>query len=592
MHAYRSHTCADLTAAQVGDTVRLSGWVHRRRDHGGVVFIDLRDHYGITQVLCDPDSPVFSEVEKLRAEVCIRIDGTVKARDPQLVNPKLATGEIEVFIRDVEVLGPVVGDLPLQVFGDQDYPEETRLTYRYLDLRREKMQENMVLRSDVVSSIRRRMWDIGFREYQTPIITASSPEGARDFLVPSRLHPGKFYALPQAPQQFKQLLMVSGFDKYFQIAPCFRDEDPRADRSPTDFYQLDMEMSFVEQEDVFATIEPVLKGVFEEFGGDRTVDQDWPRISYADAALWYGTDKPDLRIPMKMERVSEHFAGGGFAIFAKILEQDGTEVRAIPAPTGGSRKFCDRMNAWAQKEGLPGMGYVFWREAGDGVEAAGPLAKNIGPDRTEAIRQQLGLGAGDAAFFLAGKPSEFEAIAGRARVEIGQALGLVDESRFAFAWIVDFPMYEKDDETGRVDFSHNPFSMPQGGLAALEGDPLAVLGFQYDLACNGYELVSGAIRNHKPEIMFKAFDLAGYGADEVKKRFGGMVNAFQFGAPPHGGCAAGIDRIVMILAGTSNIREVILFPMNQRAEDLMMDAPSDPTSDQLMELGLRVILQE
>ena len=592
MHAYRSHTCAELTAARVGETVRLSGWVHRRRDHGGVVFIDLRDHYGITQVLCDPDSPVFAEVEKLRSEVCIRIDGTVKAREPELVNPKLATGEIEVFIRDMEVLGPVVGDLPLQVFGDQEYPEETRLTYRYLDLRREKMQENMVLRSDVVASIRRRMWEIGFREYQTPIITASSPEGARDFLVPSRLHPGKFYALPQAPQQFKQLLMVSGFDKYFQIAPCFRDEDPRADRSPTDFYQLDMEMSFVEQEDVFATIEPVLKGLFEEFGDGRTVDQDWPRISYADAALWYGTDKPDLRIPMKMERVSEHFAGGGFAIFAKILEQDGTEVRAIPAPGGGSRKFCDRMNAWAQKEGLPGMGYIFWREADGDMEAAGPLAKNIGPERTEAIRQQLGLGAGDAAFFLAGKPHEFEAIAGRARVEIGRELGLVDESRFAFAWIVDFPMYEKDDETGRVDFSHNPFSMPQGGLAALEGDPLDVLGYQYDLACNGYELVSGAIRNHKPEIMFKAFELAGYGADEVKKRFGGMVNAFQYGAPPHGGCAAGIDRIVMILAGTSNIREVILFPMNQRAEDLMMDAPSDPTSDQLMELGLRIIPQD
>jgi len=593
MHAFRSHTCADLTAAHVGDTIRLSGWVHRRRDHGGVIFIDLRDHYGITQILCDPDSPVFSEVEKLRSEYCIRIDGTVKARAADLVNPKLPTGEIEVFIRDMEVLGGVNGDLPLQVFGEQDYPEETRLSYRYLDLRREKMQEAMKLRSDVVASIRRRMWDTGFREYQTPIITASSPEGARDFLVPSRLHPGKFYALPQAPQQFKQLLMVSGFDKYFQIAPCFRDEDPRADRSPTDFYQLDMEMSFVEQEDVFSTIEPVLKGLFDEFGEGKTVDQDWPRISYRDAALWYGTDKPDLRIPMKMERVSEHFAGGGFAIFAKILEQDGTEVRAIPAPTGGSRKFCDRMNSWAQKEGLPGMGYIFWREVDQGVvEAAGPLAKNIGPDRTEAIRQQLGLGAGDAAFFLAGKPSEFEAIAGRARVEIGQALKLVDETRFAFAWIVDFPMYEAYEETGKVDFSHNPFSMPQGGLDALDGDPLEILGYQYDLACNGYEIVSGAIRNHKPEIMFRAFELAGYGEDEVRKRFGGMVNAFQYGAPPHGGCAAGIDRIVMILADTANIREVILFPMNQRAEDLMMAAPSEPTSDQLMDLGLRVIPQE
>jgi aspartyl-tRNA synthetase len=590
MHAFRSHTCAALTAAEVGQTVRLSGWVHRRRDHGGVIFIDLRDHYGITQVLCDPDSPVFAQVEKLRAEYCIRIDGVVKARDAALVNAKIPTGEIEVFIRDVTVLGGVTGDLPLQVFGDQEYPEETRLKYRYLDLRREAMQSNMKLRSDVVASLRRRMWDLGFREYQTPIITASSPEGARDFLVPSRLHPGKFYALPQAPQQFKQLLMVSGFDRYFQIAPCFRDEDPRADRSPTDFYQLDLEMSFVEQEDVFQTVEPVLTGLFTEFGQGRRVDQNWPRISYADAALKYGTDKPDLRNPIEMQVVSDHFAGSGFAIFARILEQDGTQVRAIPAPTGGSRKFCDRMNSWAQGQGLPGMGYIFWRDAEDGsLEAAGPLAKNIGPERTEAVRQQLGLGSGDAAFFLAGKPAEFEAIAGRARTEIGQELGLIDQSRFAFAWIVDFPMYERDEATGKIDFSHNPFSMPQGGMEALSGDPLAVKGYQYDLACNGYEVISGAIRNHTPEIMFKAFELAGYGADEVRKRFGGMVNAFQYGAPPHGGCAAGIDRLVMILAGTSNIREVILFPMNQRAEDLMMGAPSEPLSDQLMELGLRVI---
>ena len=590
MHAFRSHTCAALTAAEVGQTVRLSGWVHRRRDHGGVIFIDLRDHYGITQVLCDPDSPVFAEVEKLRAEYCIRIDGVVKARDAALVNTRIPTGEIEVFIRDVTVLGGVTGDLPLQVFGDQEYPEETRLKYRYLDLRREAMQSNMKLRSDVVASLRRRMWDLGFREYQTPIITASSPEGARDFLVPSRLHPGKFYALPQAPQQFKQLLMVSGFDRYFQIAPCFRDEDPRADRSPTDFYQLDLEMSFVEQEDVFQTVEPVLTGLFTEFGQGRRVDQDWPRISYADAALKYGTDKPDLRNPIEMQVVSDHFAGSGFAIFARILEQDGTQVRAIPAPTGGSRKFCDRMNSWAQGQGLPGMGYIFWRDAEDGsLEAAGPLAKNIGPERTEAIRQQLGLKAGDAAFFLAGKPAEFEAIAGRARTAIGEELGLIDQSRFAFAWIVDFPMYERDEATGKIDFSHNPFSMPQGGMEALSGDPLKVLGYQYDLACNGYEVISGAIRNHTPEIMFKAFELAGYGQDEVRKRFGGMVNAFQYGAPPHGGCAAGIDRLVMILAGTSNIREVILFPMNQRAEDLMMGAPSEPLSDQLMELGLRVI---
>ena len=591
MHAYRSHSCAELNATHVGETVRLAGWVHRIRDHGGVLFIDLRDHYGITQVLCDPDSPVFNEVEKVRSEWCIRIDGNVKARAADLVNPKIPTGEVEVFIRDMEVLGSSE-ELPLIVFGDQEYPEETRLKYRFLDLRREAMQDNMKLRSDVVASIRKRMWGADFREFQTPIITASSPEGARDFLVPSRLHPGKFYALPQAPQQFKQLLMVSGFDKYFQIAPCFRDEDPRADRSPTDFYQLDMEMSFVEQQDVFDTIQPVLQGVFEEFGGGRKVDAEWPQISYRDAALWYGTDKPDLRNPIKMQDVSEHFRGSGFAIFAKILEQEGTEIRAIPAPTGGSRKFCDRMNAFAQKEGLPGMGYIFWRDQGEGMEAAGPLAKNIGPERTEAIRQQLGLGVGDAAFFLGGKAKTFETVAGKARVVIGDELGLTDTDRFAFAWIVDFPIYEKDEETGEIDFEHNPFSMPQGGMSALEGDPLDVLGYQYDLACNGYELVSGAIRNHRPEIMFKAFEIAGYGEDEVRKRFGGMVNAFRYGAPPHGGCAAGIDRIVMLLADEQNIREVILFPMNQRAEDLMMDAPSLPTNEQLRELRLRVLPPE
>ncbi|MBV1897158.1 MAG: aspartate--tRNA ligase [Rhodobacteraceae bacterium] len=616
MHAYRSHTCAALTAANVGETVRLSGWVHRVRDHGGVLFIDLRDHYGITQVLCDSDSAAFAALEKVRSEWCIQIDGEVKARDASLINPKLPTGEIEVYVRGLEVLG-ASEELPLIVFGDQEYPEETRLRYRYLDLRREVMQDNMKLRSDVVASIRRRMWDREFREYQTPIITASSPEGARDFLVPSRLHPGKFYALPQAPQQFKQLIMVSGFDKYFQIAPCFRDEDPRADRSPTDFYQLDIEMSFVEQQDVFDTLQPVLTGIFEEFGKGKVVDQDWPQISYRDAAKWYGTDKPDLRNPIKMQNVSQHFAGSGFAIFAKLLEQDGTEIRAIPAPGGGSRKFCDRMNAFAQKEGLPGMGYIFWREktadavaqelgikvkeaqaklkSGEvqgGMEAAGPLAKNIGPERTEAIRQQLGLNVGDAAFFLGGKPKIFEPVAGKARVTIGDELGLTDLNRFAFAWIVDFPIYEKDAETGKVDFEHNPFSMPQGGMDALKGDPLDVLGYQYDLACNGYELVSGAIRNHRPEIMFKAFEIAGYGADEVNKRFGGLVNAFQYGAPPHGGCAAGIDRIVMLLAQEANIREVIMFPMNQRAEDLMMNAPSDPMSDQLMDLGLRVIPQE
>ena len=615
MHAYRSQTCAELTASHVGQTVRLSGWVHRVRDHGGILFIDLRDHYGITQLLCDPDSPAFAEVEKLRSEWCIRIDGEVKARAADLINAKIPTGEVEVFVRDIEVLG-AAAELPLQVFGEQEYPEETRLKYRYLDLRREKMQTSMKLRSDVVASMRKRMWNKGFREFQTPIITASSPEGARDFLVPSRLHPGKFYALPQAPQQFKQLIMVSGFDKYFQIAPCFRDEDPRADRSPTDFYQLDLEMSFVTQQDVFDTIQPVIGGIFEEFGGGKKVDQTWEQISFADSALWYGTDKPDLRNPIKMQVVSDHFAGSGFAIFAKLLEQEGTQIRAIPAPKGGSRKFCDRMNAFAQKEGLPGMGYIFWREktadsvaqelgipvkeaqarlisgeVAGGMEAAGPLAKNIGPERTEAIRVQLGLDVGDAAFFLGGRAEAFEKVAGRARTVIGEELGLTDTDRFAFAWIVDFPMYEKHEETGKIDFSHNPFSMPQGGLEALSDDPLSVLGYQYDLACNGYELVSGAIRNHKLEIMIKAFELAGYDEAEVRKRFGGMVNAFQYGAPPHGGCAAGIDRIVMLLADTANIREVIMFPMNQRAEDLMMNAPSDAQNEQLRELGLRVLPQ-
>ncbi|GAA6179418.1 MULTISPECIES: aspartate--tRNA ligase [unclassified Shimia] len=618
MHAYRSHTCADLNKSNVGDTVRLSGWVHRIRDHGGILFVDLRDHYGITQVLCDPDSPVFADMEKVRSEWCIRIDGNVKARDADLVNDKIPTGEVEVFVRDLEVLG-AADELPLLVFGDQEYPEETRLKYRFLDLRREQMQKNMTMRSDVVTSMRKRMWDKGFREYQTPIITASSPEGARDFLVPSRIHPGKFYALPQAPQQFKQLMMVAGFDKYFQIAPCFRDEDPRADRSPTDFYQLDLEMSFVEQQDVFDTIAPVLAGVFEEFGGGRKVDapNEWPQISYRDAALKYGSDKPDLRNPIEMQIVSEHFKGSGFAIFASLLENEGTEVRAIPAPTGGGRKFCDRMNKFAQGEGLPGMGYIFWRdktadsvaqelgipvkeaqaklksgEVEGGMEAAGPLAKNIGPERTEAIRQQLGLGVGDAAFFLGGKPKAFEKIAGRARDVIGEELGLIDKDRFAFAWIVDFPIYEADEESGKIDFEHNPFSMPQGGLEALNGNPLDVLGYQYDLACNGYELVSGAIRNHQPEIMLKAFDIAGYGEDEVKERFGALYKAFSYGAPPHGGCAAGVDRIVMLLADQQNIREVMMFPMNQRAEDLMMNAPNDPSSDQLMELGLRVIPQD
>ena len=588
MNAYRSHTCGQLTATDAGNSARLSGWVHRVRDHGGVLFIDLRDHYGITQVIADSDSAAFPVLERLRAETVIRIDGRVKLRDASLVNPKLPTGEIEVYATEVEVLGPA-DELPLPVFGDHDYPEETRLAYRFIDLRRDSLHDNIMLRSRVVKWLRDRMWDQGFTEFQTPIITASSPEGARDFLVPSRLHPGKFYALPQAPQQFKQLIMVAGFDRYFQIAPCFRDEDPRADRSPTDFYQLDVEMSFVEQEDVFAAIQPVIQGLFQEFGNGRRVDADWPLIPYADSMLKYGTDKPDLRNPIEMQVVSDHFRGSGFGIFAKLLEQDGTQIRAIPAPKGGSRKFADRMNAFAQKEGLPGMGYIFWRKAEDGAtEAAGPIAKALGPEKTEAIRTQLGLGEGDAAFFLGGRPEAFEAVAGRARTEIGRELGLIDENQFKFAWIVDFPMYEKTDD-GKIDFSHNPFSMPQGGLDALNGDPLAVKGYQYDLACNGYELLSGAIRNHKPEIMFKAFELAGYPASEVEKRFGGMVKAFRYGAPPHGGCAAGIDRIVMLLADEQNIREVIMFPMNQRAEDLIMGAPSEPTNEQLRELRLRVL---
>ncbi len=590
MHAYRTHTCAALTAADVGHPVRLSGWVHRVRDHGGVLFIDLRDHYGMTQVLADSDSPAFKAMEAVRAEWVIRIDGMVKARSPELVNPKIPTGEIEVFVTGLEVLSAVEGELPLPVFGDVEYPEETRLKYRFLDLRRESLHDTIMLRSRVIAHLRDAMRGQGFTEFQTPILTASSPEGARDFLVPSRLHPGKFYALPQAPQQFKQLIMVAGFDRYFQIAPCFRDEDPRADRSPGEFYQLDMEMSFATQEDVFSVIEPVMRGVFETFGGGRPVTPEFPRIAYRDALLWYGSDKPDLRNPIRMQVVSEHFAGSGFKIFADLLEQPGTQVRAIPAPRGGSRKFCDRMNAFAQGEGLPGMGYIFWRAGADGMEAAGPLAKNIGPERTEAIRVQLGLGEGDAAFFLGGRPAKFEPVAGKARNVIGRELGHTVEDRFDFAWIVDFPMYEADPDTGALDFSHNPFSMPQGGLEALETlPPLDVLGYQYDIVCNGIELSSGAVRNHRPEVMYKAFEIVGHDRAFVDGHFGGMLSAFRTGAPPHAGIAPGVDRIVMLLAGAENIREVIMFPMNQRAEDLMMGAPSEPTSEQLRDLGLRLI---
>jgi len=589
MHTYRSHTCAALNKAHVGHEVRLSGWVHRVRDHGGILFIDLRDHYGVTQVLADPDSPAFAAVEKLRAEWVIRIDGVCKARDAELVNPKLATGEIEVFIHDVEVLG-AAEELPLPVFGELDYPEDVRLKYRFLDLRRETLHNNIMLRSQVIASIRRRMTDQGFTEFQTPILTASSPEGARDFLVPSRLHPGKFYALPQAPQQFKQLIMVAGFDRYFQIAPCFRDEDPRADRSPGEFYQLDMEMSFVTQEDVFQAIEPVMRGVFEEFGGGRPVTAAFPRIPFAEAMLKYGSDKPDLRNPIEMQVVSEHFAGSGFKVFASILEKEGTEIRAIPAPKGGSRAFCDRMNSWAQREGLPGMGYIFWREEDGAAAGAGPLARNIGPERTEAIRRQLGLGVGDAAFFLAGAPASFIDVAAKARNVVGEELGLTDKERFDFCWIVDYPMFEWNEDEKKIDFSHNPFSMPQGGLEALtEMPPTDVLGYQYDIVCNGVELSSGAIRNHRPDIMYKAFEIAGYPAEVVEAKFGGMLNAFRYGAPPHGGIAPGIDRIVMLLAGAENIREVIMFPMNQRAEDLMMQAPSEATPQQLRDLHIRLM---
>ena len=589
MHRYRTHTCGALTAANAGQTVRLSGWAHRIRDHGGLLFVDLRDHYGITQCVVDPDSPAFAEVEKMRAEWVVLIEGEVKKRDDEAINPNLPTGEIEIFIRSVEVLG-AAKELPMPVFGEQEYPEETRLRYRFLDLRRERLHANIMQRSKIIASLRQRMIDQGFQEFQTPILTASSPEGARDFLVPSRMHPGKFYALPQAPQQFKQLLMIAGFDRYFQIAPCFRDEDARADRSPGEFYQLDLEMSFVEQEDVFQAIEPVMRGVFEEFGNGKPVNQQFPRIPYAEAMRKYGSDKPDLRNPIEMEAVTEHFAGSGFKVFAGQIANDPmVEVWAIPAPGGGSRAFCDRMNGWAQGEGQPGLGYIFFRDG----EGAGPIAKNIGPERTAAIRTQLGLKDGDAVFFICGVPSKFQAFAGAARTKVGTDLEIVDTERFEFCWIVDFPMFEWNEDDKKVDFSHNPFSMPQGGLEALENeDPLTILAYQYDIVCNGYELSSGAIRNHKPEIMRKAFDIAGYGEDVLQEKFGGMLRAMEYGAPPHGGIAPGIDRIVMLLCGEENLREVTAFPMNQQAEDLLMGAPSTPTASQLRELHIRVNVQD
>ncbi len=591
MDVYRTHNCNELSVKDVDKKVILSGWVHRIRDHGGVLFIDLRDHYGITQVVIDPDSKDFVTAEKLRSEWCIQIIGKVKLRDHELINRNLSTGEIEVFIETIKILTKA-DDLPIPVFGDLEYPEETRLKYRFLDLRRDGLHKNMVLRSNVISSIRQEMWKIGFNEFQTPILTASSPEGARDFLVPSRLNKGKFYALPQAPQQFKQLIMMGGFDKYFQIAPCFRDEDPRSDRSPTDFYQLDIEMSFVSQKDVLDTVKPVIENIFKQYAGTKKVESEWPLISYENSMLWYGCDKPDLRNPIKMQIVSDIFRDSGFAVFANILKNHGTEIKAIPAPGGGSRNFCDRMNSYAQKEGLPGMGYIFWREVDGKIDAAGPLAKNIGEEKSEIIRKQLNLNIGDAAFFLGGKPSNFDAFSARARIHIGNQLKLTNEEVFAFAWIVDFPMYEKDEEEGTIDFSHNPFSMPQGGINALMGDPLKVKGYQYDLACNGYELLSGAIRNHELDTLYKAFELAGYSKNEVSSKFQGITEGLKFGPPPHGGCALGIDRMIMLLAEEENIREVIMFPMNQRGEDLMMNAPSIPSNQQLIELNLKFIETE
>ena len=589
MHAYRTHSCAGLSAANVGQEVRLSGWIHRKRDHGGVLFVDLRDHYGITQIVADGDSPALPVLERLRVESVVTIDGVVKARAEGTANPALATGEIEVFARAVTVQSEAQ-ELPLPVAGEADYPEDIRLRYRFLDLRRERLHRNIVLRSNVIASIRKRMIGQGFTEFQTPILTASSPEGARDFLVPSRIHPGKFYALPQAPQMFKQLLMVAGFDRYFQIAPCFRDEDARADRSPGEFYQLDFEMSFVTQEDVFAAIEPVLHGVFEEFANGRTVTPaPFPRIPYREAMLKYGSDKPDLRNPIEIMDVTDHFAGSGFGLFARMVE-GGSVIRAIPAPGAGagSRKFFDDMNEWARAQGFAGLGYINIRDG----EPGGPIAKNHGPEATTKLIDALALGPNDGVFFAAGKEGQAAKLAGLARTRIGEELGLIEQGVFAFCWIVDFPMFEYDEEAKKIDFSHNPFSMPQGELEALETrDPLDILAYQYDIVCNGVELSSGAIRNHRPDIMYKAFEIAGYSREQVDGSFPGMINAFKYGAPPHGGSAPGIDRIVMLLADEPNIREVVLFPMNQKAEDLMMNAPSSVSAKQLRELHIRVVDQ-
>jgi aspartyl-tRNA synthetase len=640
MHRYRSHTCGALRESDIDQTVRLSGWCHRIRDHGGLLFIDLRDHYGLTQCVVDPDSAAFKAAERLRSEWVVRLDGKVRHRPAGTDNPDLPTGAVEIYVSEVEVLGPA-GELPLPVFGEQEYPEDIRLKYRFLDLRRERLHQNIIKRGQIIDSIRKRMKDQGFFEFQTPILTASSPEGARDFLVPSRLHPGKFYALPQAPQQFKQLTMIAGFDRYFQIAPCFRDEDARADRSPGEFYQLDVEMSFVTQDDVFNAVEPVMRGVFEEFAGGKPVTAKFPLIPYAEALRKYGTDKPDLRNPIEMQDVSDIFRGSGFKVFARILETSPkSAVWAIPAPGGGSRAFCDRMNSWAQGEGQPGLGYIMWRggdialdlskpdqkkdrdvvdrliKEGKIAEAnkylglnptelggqpivagAGPLANNIGPERTEAIRQALDLKEGDAAFFVAGDPAKFWKFAGLARAKLGEELNLIDKDRFEFCWIVDFPMFEWNEEDKKIDFSHNPFSMPNmepDAFLALDPNDTETIqnikAIQYDIVCNGIELSSGAIRNHRPDVMKKAFGIAGYPEDVLEAKFGGMLRALSLGAPPHGGIAPGIDRIVMLLCGEENLREVVLFPMNQRAEDLLMGAPSDVTPKQLRELHIRLNL--
>ena len=625
MHRYRSHTCGDLRETDIGKEVRLSGWCHRIRDHGGLLFIDLRDHYGIAQLVVDPESAAFKEAEKLRSEWVVRIDGRVRKRPAGTDNPELPTGAVEVYVKEIEVLGPA-GELPMQVFGELDYPEDIRLRYRFLDLRRERLHRNIMLRGAVIDSIRRRMKGQGFFEFQTPILTASSPEGARDYLVPSRLHPGKFYALPQAPQQFKQLVMISGFDRYFQIAPCFRDEDARADRSPGEFYQLDLEMSFVTQQDVFDAVEPVMRGVFEEFSGGKPVTAKFPLIPYAQAMREYGTDKPDLRNPIKLQNVTEHFRGSGFKVFAGLIAADpAVEVWAIPARRGGNRPFCDRMNEWARNEGQRGLGYIIYgssaeenvassaarapaapqetsipeRSAGGAVPGRGPIANNIGAERTQAIREQLQLAQGDAVFFIAGRPRDFIKFAGAVRTRVGEELGLVAKERFELCWIVDFPMYEWNEDEKRIDFSHNPFSMPnmpvEEFLALAPGDHdkvLSLKAIQYDIVCNGVELSSGAIRNHRPDVMRKAFAIAGYDEGALEQKFGGMLRALSLGAPPHGGIAPGIDRIVMLLAGEENLREVVLFPMNQRAQDLMMGAPSEVSARQLRELHIRLNLPD